>query len=364
MKPQIRHTILALVATGTAVGARAQSQSQLPDEDQPEPLGIRIRVQGRVQFGLQAKFTDTKAALSTAPGQFGDGYVLIGSNTSTNAAGVANPGAVTWNWGYDNASQAAGGNLTLTRYDNVPRVGTLDGGSSTAFGGELFGMYELYAFRAWSKKTAHWGLEAGYGYTMFDASASGSANGTATRNRSVYSLGGIVPPAPGYRGNYDGPIPGGPPAPILDFAPVGSSSVSSVGVNNLAASASTDLHSVKLGPWVELPLTEHLTLTASAGFCTVLAQADLSFTESSSFTNPALAGAAPGTLVANASRQDWRPGFYAQTSLDFRITEHWSAFGGIQLQSNPDLKFSTLDRGVEIQLGSVFGATAGVQFSF
>jgi hypothetical protein len=362
MKPQIRHTFLALVATGTAVGVRAQSQ--LPDEDQPEPYGIRIRVQGRVQFGLQAKFTDTKPALSTAVGQFGDGYVLIGSNTSTNAAGVANPGAVTWNWGYDNASQVAGGNLTLTRYDNVPRVGTLDGGSSTGFGGELFGMYELYAFRVWNKKTAHWGFEAGYGYSTFDASASGSTTGTATRNQSVYSLGGIVPPAPGYRGTYEGPIPGGPLAPILDFAPIGSTSVSSAGVNNLSTSVTADLHSAKLGPWVELPLTERLTLTASAGFCTVLAQADLTFTESSSFTDPALAAAAPGSIVGDASRHDWRPGFYVQTSLDYRITERWSAFGGIQLQSNPDLKFSTLDRGVEIQLGSVFGATAGVQFSF
>ena len=362
MNPAFRHAALALAASGAAFGLRAQSQ--LPDEDQPEPYGIRFRVQARVQFNLKANFTDTRVPLSNAAGQYGDGYVLVGSNTSTNSAGVPNPGAYTWNWGYNNASQVAGDQLTLTRYDNVPRVGTLDGGSSTTFGGELFALYELYTFRVWNRKTAHWGFEAGYGYSTFDATASGSTTGTVTRNRAVYSLGGIVPPSPGYQGSYSGPIPGGPPAPVIDFAPLSTSSVSSAGVNTLTASSSTDLHTAKLGPWFELPITDRLTVNLSAGFCTVLAQADLQFSETSTFTDPALAAAAPAALAARATRHDWRPGFYAQATLNYNFTERWSAFGGLQFQSNPDLKFSTLDRGVEIKLGSVLGATAGVQFSF
>jgi hypothetical protein len=363
MKPQIRHAVLALLATSAATGLRAQTQ--IPDEDKPEPLGIRFRVGGRVQFNLKATFTDTLPVLANTPGQFGDGYVLIGSNTSTNGAGVPTAGAVTWNWGYNNASQVSGGNLTQTRYDNVPRVGALEGsGGSTSFGGELFAMYELYQFRAWNKRTGHWGFEAGYGFSTFEVSASGSASGTATRNQSVYSLGGIVPPSPGYRGGFSGPIPGGPAAPIIDFAPISSASLSSAGSSTLTASASSDLHSIKLGPWVELPLTDRLSLGFGAGFCTVFAQADLSFRETTTFTNPALAGAAPGLLVGEASRQDWRPGFYAQMHLDYAFTPSWSAFGGIDFQANPDLKFASQGRGVDIKLGSVFGATAGVQFSF
>lgn len=152
MNPSMQRTALLLLATSAALSARAQ------DDDAPEPLGLRFRLAGRVQFNLKASFTDAQSPLSGAAGQFADGYVLLGSNTSasTNAGVVtANPGAVTWNWGYQRADQVAGNELTLTRYDQVPRVGALDGGSSTTYGGELWAMYELYSFRSFRKRTGH-----------------------------------------------------------------------------------------------------------------------------------------------------------------------------------------------------------------
>jgi len=364
MSPLIRRSsAMLLAASAAALSARAQ------DEDAPEPFGIRFRVTGRVQFNLKASFTDARTPLSGAAGQFGDGYVLLGSNTSTstNAGAVtANPGAVTWNWGYQRADQVAADELTLTRFDQVPRVGSLDGsGGSTAFGGELWAMYELYSFRSFGKRTGHWGFEAGYGFTTFDASASGQVSGTATRNRSVYSLGGIVPPAPGYQGAFFGPVPGGPAAPVVDFAPVRSSSVQAAGVNSLDAALSSDLHAAKFGPWVELPVTDRLTVGLGAGYCAVYAQADLQFTEATAFTgNPAEFAAATENLAVRATRDDWRPGFYARALVDFAITPRWSVFGGGDIQSNSDLNFTAQGRGASVQLGSVFGAIAGVQFKF
>jgi hypothetical protein len=226
-------------------------------------------------------------------------------------------------------------------------------------------MYELYSFRSFNKRTAHWGVEAGYGFTTFDASASGSVSGTATRRQSVYSLGGIVPPSPGYQGGYFGPVPGGPGAPVIDFNPLRSSSLQAAGVNSLNAAVSTDLHSIKLGPWVELPVTDRLTVGLGAGFCTMYAQADLRFSESTTFTgNPAEFGVASQSLSVNASREDWRPGMYARAVVDFAITPNWSVFAGGDIQSNSDLNFSAQGRGASVQLGSVFGAMAGVQFKF
>ena len=237
MSFSIQRTALLLLASSAALSARAQ------DEEALEPLGIRFRLAGRVQFNLKASFTDAQTPLSGAAGRFADGYVLLGSNTSTSTnAGVvtANPGSSTWNWGYQRADQVAGNELTLTRYDQVPRVGALDGnGGNTTYGGEVWAMYELYSFRSFKKRTAHWGVEAGYGFTTFDASASGSVSGTATRRQSVYSLGGIVPPSPGYQGGYFGPVPGGPVSPVIDFAPVRSSSVQAAGINSLNAAVST-----------------------------------------------------------------------------------------------------------------------------
>ena len=363
MSPSIQRTALLIFATSAALSARAQN------DDAPEPLGIRFRLAGRVQFNLKASFTDARTPLSDAAGQFADGYVLLGSNTSTSTnAGVvtANPGSTTWNWGYQRADQVSGNELALTRYDQVPRVGTLDGsGGSTTYGGELWAMYELYSFRSFNKRTAHWGVEAGYGFTTFDASASGSVSGTATRRQSVYSLGGIVPPSPGYQGGYFGPVPGGPGAPVIDFNPLRSSNLQAAGVNSLNAAVSTDLHSIKLGPWVELPVTDRLTVGLGAGFCTMYAQADLRFSESTTFTgNPAEFGVASENLSVSATREDWRPGMYARALVDFAITPNWSVFAGGDIQSNSDLNFSAQGRGASVQLGSVFGAMAGVQFKF
>ena len=170
---------------------------------------------------------------------------------------------------------------------------------------------------------------------------------------------------PGYQGGYFGPVPGGPVAPVLDFAPLRSSSVQAAGLNSLDAALSVNLHTAKFGPWVELPVTDRLTLGLGAGYCTLYGQADLSFNESTTFTgNPAAFGAASQTLSVKTSRDDWRPGFYARALVDFAITPSWSVFAGGDIQSNSDLNFSSQGRGAQIQLGSVFGALAGVQFKF
>ena len=89
------------------------------------------------------------------------------------------------------------------------------------------------------------------------------------------------------------------------------------------------------------------------------------FSESTTFTgNPAEFGVVTQNLSVNASRADWRSGFYARALVDFAITPSWSVFAGGDIQSNSDLNFSTQGRGTSIQLGSVFGAIAGVQFKF
>lgn len=356
MKPQFSHTAIALLATSASVAAQTATI-----DDAPEPYGIRIRVAGKVQFNYKTTFKDTRPVLANTPGLFDDGYVLVGSNTQTN---LANP--VTWNWGFNSDTQISGGELTLTRYDNVPRVGSIDGsGGSTAFGGEIWGMYDLYQFRIWNKRTATWGFEAGYSFSTVDSSAAATVAGTATRNQGRYSLGGIVPPQGPYQGQFNGPA-GGAAAPVIDYNAIGNSSVTADGVNSFSGTVSSDIHSLKIGPWVDLPLSDRFSVGFGAGFCTVLAQADFTFQESTTFSGANAAAFANATqnLNLNVKRHDWRPGFYASARMNYMFTERWTAFGGVDIQSNSDLEFSAQGRGVKLGLGTVFGASAGVQFSF
>lgn len=364
MKPQFRHTI-ALLATGATVAAQNNNNSL---DDAPEPYGIRVRVAGKMQFNFKTSFKDTRPGLANTPGLFNDGYVLIGSNTQTNQAGAAQPGAVTWNWGYDNtASQVSGDTLTLTRYDNVARAGTLDGsGSSSAYGGEIWGMYELYQFRIWKKRMATWGFEAGYSFTTLDSSAAANVTGTATRSQGIYSLGGIVPPTGPYRGQFSGAPAGGGAAPVIDYAAIGSNFSQAASQNSFSGSVSSDIHSLKIGPWVDLPITDRFSIGLGAGYCTVLAQADFTFQETTTFSGPNAADFANAAqnLNVSASRHDWRPGLYASARLNYMFNQSWTVFGGVDVQSNSNLDFSAQGRGVKVNLGTVFGVTAGVQFSF
>jgi hypothetical protein len=337
-----------------AVSVAALPAFAQTDLDDVEPYGLTFRIGPRVQFNFSANLRDIRTTPAPGSGDYDNGFVREDSS------GPNSPD--TWNWNYSSNSQVVGGtNLVFQRIENSPRVGDLSpSGGGSAFGGELFAAYEVSRFRIWKKREAHWGFEVGYGYTMFDVNASGTASSTTARRvRAAYDITGIPLFPPPNRVDVGFSNPG----PLLPRTPV--SSVIDGPVNatsTLDASISSDFHTLKFGPWFDFPITDRFTVGVGLGYCTVFADAELSVNETTTYQG-ALAGESV-SFSGRAPRRDWRAGWYAQARVDFAIKPWLGVFGGIDLQSNQNLRFQAFDREAEIKLGTVFGASAGVRLSF
>jgi hypothetical protein len=247
----------------------------------------------------------------------------------------------------------------LTRYDNVPRAGVSDGGSQTAFGGEISAAYEISRFRVWQKKEAAWGIQLGYGLTTFDSSASGDASSTVQQVTGVYGLttpGDILPPSP-YNGQSSDR------GPLLNLGANSITTNSIPGVrNSYSSKTSVDINTLKIGPWIDLPLAKKINLHVGVGYAAVYAQAEVDATDTLTGVTLAPDRQPPGAY--HAARRNWEPGFFGSALLEYEFTDRWGAYLGVDFQHNSNLEFDAVGRRYEVEMGSVYGATAGVRFSF
>jgi hypothetical protein len=129
------------------------------------------------------------------------------------------------------------------------------------------------------------------------------------------------------------------------------------------------MHTLKIGPWVDLPITKKLNLNLGLGYCAVFADAELQMTETLNVTtaDPSFVippEKQPPTGPFRAARRQWRPGWYGQARFEYEFNPRWGAFVGGEFQHNSNLIFGGGGREVSIQMGSGIGATAGVRFSF
>lgn len=318
------------------------------DEDEREPYGISVRVGGLAWFNAKASLTDTRPTLG-GTGNFNDGFVLPRTTQGTNQ--------YTWNWGYENAAQVSGGQLELHRLDNSPRVGNFElSGDNPLLGGELVIALEAFRFEL-GRRDARFGVEFGYGYLPYSASGGASRSGTASYTTARHNFApGVIPPMPPYAGTPDGP------GPLLELNPASTATESSTGTSEVTSSFDVTLHALRFGFWVDYPLTDRISLTASLGYSAVYADGEISVTESLTFANPLVPSLASSTAIAN--KTDWLQGAYLQVRGSWRFTEHWSVFLGGEARWQTDFEIQAPDRRAELEFGVGFGAVAGIEFSF
>jgi len=317
-------------------------------DDDLDNRGVFFRVGGTLRAGVKAQIRDSTPPATFGPGDYSDGYV------KTDKGGSANS---TWNWGFNNQSQLSQDRLTLSKTENAPRVGNLsDLSDSPLFGGELMGGLEMTRTRLW-KRDVRFGFELGYGYSTFSVKDTATATSAATYTTAVYDTTGILPPStPSYSGTFDGP------GPIINLTPIQSSSVNAVGNATLSASLNADLHTLKIGPWMEVPLTKHFVAGVSFGLASIYATADLEFTEATAYAG----GAIPSMPISatRVSRSDWRPGAYLQLRLAYEFNRHFGVFVGTDFQYNRDMVFGGGGREATLQFEATYGATLGASFRF
>lgn len=144
--------------------------------------------------------------------QYKDGFVFIDSTGSTDG--------LTWFWGYNDAAQIQGGQLTFTAPGGKERetsaFSSYSPGGSFAEDIEEGGPYVQLEYMMGLNETGSlaWGPQLGFSFIDFDLSQSSTtfAAGQSFTDYDVtytdrYDLGGIIAPLAPYQGTSDGPGP-------------------------------------------------------------------------------------------------------------------------------------------------------------
>lgn len=353
LSPRTAALALGLAATAAPVFAA----DNLDDDDQS---GWFIRLGGRISSGVKAELRDTKPVSAITAGVYDDGYVLPDSGGSA---------TLTQNWGYQNASQVqnGGNDLVMHQLQGGPRVGNRTGlENNPLYGGELVGGFEFVRFDI-GRREAKFGFELGYSYSQLSIKDHATDSRTATFITDTYALDAAVPgspisvPPPGYAGSFDGNPAG---SPVIGLVKRSGTSSLEDGTSTLDTRLDSDFHTLRLGPWIEIPLSGRVNLALSLGYCTIYSSSELNLNESVSYANPAAQAQAPASISGHYLRTHWSPGGYAQLRATYRLTKHVGVYVGGDFQYNTGVTIDAPGRQAKIDFGTTYGAVAGVSFGF
>lgn len=343
-----RVTALAFVATAVAFSLVAAD-----DPEDAERSGWFVRLGGRVSSGMKATLRDTRPAGALAAGSYDDGFVQP-------AAG-GNP-ALTANWGYQSAAQVQGNDLVFHRLDGAPRVGDRVGlKDDPQFGGEVVTGFEFFRFDI-GKREARFGFESGYSHSRFTVSDRAVATGSATFTVDRFALDAasagnpVTPPLAPYAGAA------GTPGPLIGLSPSARTVLTTTGTSTLDSKFDSEFHNLRIGPWIEVPITGRMSLSISAGYVAIYSSSHLDLAESVAFADPTVPvpAAASGRSVAT----HWSPGAYAQVRTNYRLTRHLGVYVGGDIQHSTGATVGAPGREARIDFGDTYGAVAGVSCTF
>lgn len=348
----IRFTTLCLLASATAASHAGDAKSAGVISSEPEPSRWRVGAAYAPIFGLDAEFKGLGTFGSAfpvqpiAPGtsyEYDNGFVRVDSS--------GNLGGETWNWGYQDAGQVNGNNVTmsLTSANADARSREAD---EIAQGIDLFAYYDMGKV-ALGGKDASWGFRGGLHYGRVDIGNSSTLSTATTSITDTYTVvgGGVVPGAP-YSGSFGGPGPRVGDTPVRDIV---------AGTASVSGSRDLDVHltTLNLGAYLEIPVAGDFSVSLEGGLSAALANGDYDFQSTTTITGL-------GTVNSSGSDSDTRilPGLYLGLSGTYQINEKWAAqlSGRYQYMDS----FTLEDNGSEATLSfdSAFILSAGVVYSF
>jgi hypothetical protein len=328
------------------LGAAALAHAQFEYDDLSLSKN-RLRVSARFGFDVRADVQNLAPA-TAGVGTYDDGYVL------PDISGGA--GGKTWNWGYKNASQVVGDTLQLHRVDGSPRDGTTDALSQTPTPGfEILYGRELKRFALGENRAIVLGAEAGFSAMDMNLRGGSTMNGTIAETTDTYSLGGITPPLAPYAGTFTGP------GPLIGSTPLSSTSTDLAATSSISEKVRSLVYGFKLGPYVEVPLYKRFSLDLGAGLAAVIADTQLSYTE----TITAPAGFNP-TLARTyqVNHSDLLLGFYGSADLAFEVANDFRVYVGGQYQHLGNATATGGDKTATLKLGGTIEAVVGVEVGF
>ena len=306
----------------------------------------RVGISYRPGLNIKGSFSGTGAVAPrnnpgpTTSGQnheYDDGYVRVDS--THNGLGL------TWNWGFDNASQVSGDNLEM-RSSHIQEGG---GGSNEDL---QHGFEVTYARELGTIRKARFGIEGAFNYTYVGMKANAGSPMLVT-TIDTYDVSGIDPfNPPGSQTPYQGTFMG--PGTLIPDAPIRRRQEMSAAGMSAKRELDANVFGIRLGPYVEFPFSPKWTVGLNAGFALVAVNSDFKFSER----------ILASSLRGSDNKSDLLPGGYVGANVSFQVAPSTQLFAGAEYQHVGDFTQDAGGKRARLDLGNSVFVKAGVSFSF
>lgn len=363
----MRNTVW-LSALGLAfVGGETLAQERFPVEPFNDPMlrrRNRISLKATFNFNVKTHFTSTAANGSGSFPRVGpenrsydDGFVNI--DVSGNA------GSSTWFWGYNNAGQFSAADGTLAAPNTgaaslaFHSAGSLADGATRGSrdtmipGIELAYEEVLGRWHISERRRANIGILVTFGWMRLGQNDSAALAGPVNVTTDKYLTGAVLPPLAPYAGSF------GAAGPLLPDAPVERTAGVFAGTGTVNNKLEGSLYGFNVGPFIELPLHDRVSLMLGGGLGCVYADTAYTFRETV---------VVPGVVTASRSgrirRDEWLFSGIARANLYVALTEAWSWEVGLAYQYAQSYRSTVAGKTANLQLDGIMTVNTGLNYAF
>jgi hypothetical protein len=328
--------ILVLVLmTGAVCGLRSAEGERLNRFSLGWRLGVNITANFENLGGLPV-LSDPDHGI------YDDGYNRVDISGSADD--------LTWFWGYSRADQYQGDSILMSSSSSMGMLSSRDLSEDPQYGVELG-----YA-REWVRwGRARIGVEVAAGYTDIGIEDQRARMGDVMRLTDAFPLNGVIPPLAPYAGTFEGP------GPLLGT--VGARETHVVPGTALiegTRSLDVDLCGFRLGPYIQIPVVDALSLEVGAGLAVAYLDSRYAYRETVT-----LPGLLPVEQSESSTQRDWLVGGYAGVRLGFDMGSGWTLFAGATFQYLGEFTQETAGgQRAELDLSQSVFVNAGLSVSF
>lgn len=332
-------------------------------EAPPEPQMNRFAVSYRLGLNISADFKRLggftvvgQPGVNPGPATGGhtdrtydDGYNKI--DIRDNALGL------TWNWGYENASQVPDPGNNVILFHSSTASATASASSKNVCDDPQHGFEFIYNRRIRDAGNGWWGIEAAFGYTAVSIGDGRPLAGAGSISilTDTYNLGGVFPPSPPpYHGDFTnaGPLISDSPSRSFQEMPVAA---------RITGSRSLDagVAAFRVGPYFELPASTNLSFQLSGGFALALVDSEFRFRET--VTIP---GFGSQTRSGHGRDDGVVPGGYVAGTVIWKLRKDLDIFANAQYQALGSYSQTVKGKRAELNLGESVFVSIGMGVSF
>lgn len=266
----------------------------------------------------------------------------------------------TWNWGFQGGNAVQGDSIILHSTSSPADAVSKNNDDGVNHGFEISYQREL-------KREAKWrgGLEAAFGFTTLLISDERILHNEVNQITDTFAVPGGVEVIPGYpfgpNDSYSGSYAG--PGPLLNSSLDPGQRVRTVVTDVTTITGrrelDADIYLFRLGPYVEFPLTEKLSLFVNGGLNIAVGATDFSFTETITFDN-----ATRAVRKDTGSQTDVLVGGYAGGGLAYALNDRWGVLAGAQFQTAGRSINEQGGKQSVLDMGATIVVTVGISYSF